>query len=774
MNNSTTDRNISTNTNLESHKIDLKEAIRYLPRNYDFELLCRLLKHVYEDQAKLMAKEWASAAKVSLPEDFDDSWDEVSLNKYQESIFDEYIKEKLYERAEKTGWVPKALRHGKQTQKPPRKRKLKKEEQKIEDAEYFENILLKIKERDVAVGDRSYVPRSIVNLDGACYYHPFMKKEDIPEKRGDYLVALEKLTDCEVTVKEAVEYRTDRPGRQVDEITVKYNIEFSDKNGKQKEAEVSYENLTRASNFSDVLVKHGFTKFKGKKEYFDMFHEFLINEQQYPTLITQNSWGEFEKGSFLFKNGLFDVNDRFYSADEEDKIAYGGNHLLCTNGSEQVRPPVLAKPKSDTQEFLCKAFLLWEDFNGSLNIRTTIGYALAVLFSRSIVQKYKAFPLLFKFGERGTGKSTSMDWFMALFGYENGNRQSVSKQNTEKAIIRRMTFPMYFPFFLDDYRDHNTNNNVPDLTSPILNWYQHIGTGMAKKTTDTQTIDTPMRAAVVMTGNDKPTDPAVLSRMIILNYNRFLNTDQQKKVKFISGNTARLSEFTHLILDNYEDILPNLMSCIEKNKNWLSDQGFEGRTSLIWGIILGANECLPHVLPGLTSWHSNFKALRSNICQKVNIESSLEYQQAALYEFFEALEHFSTMKRDPDYKSTNLLDHRHFRIRLDESVADHNGQVIYQGMVLAVHMGRIWNSLQDVNAAVTKNHSRTKITSMLINSRFFLSKSEQVQLTAEIRSKREKNLRCFYISVEELIKHGHLGDVIEKANRYERDRKERL
>jgi hypothetical protein len=505
-----------------------------------------------------------------------------------------------------------------------------------------------------------------------------------------------------------------------------------------------------------------------------MFHEFLINEQQYPTLITQNSWGEFEKGNFLFKNGLFDVSNRFYPSDEDDKIAYRGNHLLCTNGSEQVRPPVLAKPKSDTQKFLCKTFLLWEDFNGSLNIRTTIGYALAVLFSRSIVQKYKAFPLLFKFGERGTGKSTSMDWFMALFGYENGNRQSISKLNTEKAIIRRMTFPMYFPFFLDDYRDHNTNNNVPDLTSPILNWYQHIGTGMAKKTTDTQTIDTPMRAAVVMTGNDKPTDPAVLSRMIILNYNRFLNTDQQKKVKFISGNTARLSEFTHLILDNYEDILPNLMSCIEKNKNWLSDQGFEGRTSLIWGIILGANECLPHVLPGLTSWHSNFKALRSNICQKVNIESSLEYQQAALYEFFEALEHFSTMKRDPDYKSTNLLDHRHFRIRLDESVADHNGQVIYQGMVLAVHMGRIWNSLQDVNAAVTKNHSRTKITSMLINSRFFLSKSEQVQLTAEIRSRREKNLRCFYISVEELTKHGHLGDVIEKANRYEGNRKERL
>jgi hypothetical protein len=157
-----------------------------------------------------------------------------------------------------------------------------------------------------------------------------------------------------------------------------------------------------------------------------------------------------------------------------------------------------------------------------LNVRTSLGYAVGCVFSREIIQKVDGFPILFKFGERGTGKSTSMDWLMALFGYQNGNRQSVSKQNTVKSVIRRMTLPRSFPFFLDDYRNHETNSQAPDMTSNILNWYHRIGTAMAKKSTDHQTIETPMKACVVMTGNDKPTDPAVLSRLVILNFNKFL------------------------------------------------------------------------------------------------------------------------------------------------------------------------------------------------------------------------------------------------------------
>lgn len=266
---------------------------------------------------------------------------------------------------------------------------------------------------------------------------------------------------------------------------------------------------------------------------------------------------------------MYDVNQKqFYPADQKNRIRKGHHLLLCPTGSELIRPPRISIP-TDVQEsiqFLAEKFTLWESFNGKLNVRVTLGYAVACLYSRQIHEANKGFPLLFKFGERGTGKSSSMDWFMALFGYGNGNRQSVSKQNTIKGLIRNMTLPTSFPFFLDDFRNHESNSQVPDLTSPILNWYHRIGTSMAKKSTDNQTIDTRMKASVVMTGNDKPTDPAVLSRLIMLNYTKFLTARELQKVPEVAQHTERFSEFTYLILQSYKEIHRNYLNFLECNR----------------------------------------------------------------------------------------------------------------------------------------------------------------------------------------------------------------
>jgi len=190
-----------------------------------------------------------------------------------------------------------------------------------------------------------------------------------------------------------------------------------------------------------------------------------------------------------------------------------------------------------------------------------------------------------------------MDWFMSLFGYQNGNRQSVSKQNTVKSVIRRMTLPRSFPFFLDDYRNHETNSQAPDMTSSILNWYHRIGTAMAKKSTDHQTIETPMKACVVMTGNDKPTDPAVLSRLVILNYNKFLKKEELQQISDVSDYTPRFSEFLSLIFENYEKIREDFFIFHKTNQTFLSNQGFEGRTVNNWAIILAGLQSIKKTFP---------------------------------------------------------------------------------------------------------------------------------------------------------------------------------
>ena len=505
---------------LTHHQPDLNEAIYYLPPTIDQKLICTALKTIYPEKGKELALDWYHKSKNTIPSEFEAYWDDLSLTSYQLYTLDDYLKKEIYRWAKKAGWIPKALRKGKQKKRSPLKGIMKEVAEELNARNVLETNLAISRERHIPDQMKSFIPDSIVNRSGACYFHPHMKREDIPDSERDYLKKLTKITDCEVHVLEAVEYVTEQQGRQADDKEVRYRLELNDRKGKQVVTEVTHEELTTKTRFSSFLVSKGFIKFIGENHHFDMFHEFLINEQDYPTIRNMNSWGEFQPGEFLFENGIYSVKEkRFIEADNQLRIRVDNKLYTCPSGSEQVTPPVLSTVKENSADLLIEKFLLWEKFNGSLNVRTTLGYAVACIFSREIIHKLDGFPILFNFGERGTGKSSSMDWFMSLFGYLNGNRQSVSKQNTVKSVIRRMTLPRSFPFFLDDYRNHETNTQAPDMTSSILNWYHRIGTAMAKKSTDHQTIETPMKACVVMTGNDKPSGK---SSPCIRNTTRFM------------------------------------------------------------------------------------------------------------------------------------------------------------------------------------------------------------------------------------------------------------
>lgn len=121
-----------------------------------------------------------------------------------------------------------------------------------------------------------------------------------------------------------------------------------------------------------------------------------------------------------------------------------------------------------------------------------------------------------------------------------------------------------------------------------------------------------------------------------------------------------------------------------------------------------------------------------------------------------------------------LLDHRHFRLKGYEEVRDHNGEVIHRGPVLAIHIKRIWNTLQDHRAPITKEISLSLLESHLQNSSYFIDKSAQVLLTKSMANKKESNVRCYQLNVNELLSKGMLEELIGKAREYEQSRPERL
>ncbi|NBC04885.1 MAG: hypothetical protein GVY20_14420 [Bacteroidetes bacterium] len=764
------------------HKTDLKEAIEYLPPSIRADSLCSALKLVYGEDGKELALKWLHETKNSVPINFESFWDEIKHTSYQKKKPGNYLKGIIYDRAKKTGWIPKRLRHGKQTKKPPSKRKQKKMAADMEADQRLKENLTENREKHLNEEEKSFIAPCIKNMFGGCYVHPFMKKDEIPVNEGEYKRKLDKIVDCEVRVVEANEIVQENHGRQPDDLEVRYTLELNNKAGKYVKAVITHEELTTKTRFSNFLVKHGFVKFLGKTNDFDRFHEFLINEQEYPTIRQEASWGEFKPGEYLFENGIYSTTqNQFIPQNDSGAIPFKGKLLVCPNGSEQVKPPALILPNQHSAYFLAESFRLWESFNGSINVRVTIGYAVACVFSRQIVESYKGFPLLFKYGARGTGKSNSMDWFMALFGHRSGNRQSISKQNTMVSIKRRMTLPRGFPFFLDDYRNHETNSNVPDLTSPMLNWYERVGSGMGKATTDHQTIDTPMRACVVMTGNDRPSDPAAASRLLILNYKQFLKRDQLKKLPKITSHLDRFSEFLGLLFENYKQVQQTFFTSLEESRDFLADQQFEGRVMNNWAIALAGIRSIEHIISVngecyLPEWIEDFKSFREDLCGYIQRQQSLQQEYNPIHEFFSAIEYYATQKKDIDSDANDhrfVLDHRHFRRRDGLNVQMDDGQT-YTGQGLAIHLQRTWNALEVARAPITNNTTYQAIVSNLENSCYFLDKSVQVPLTKSLQTNDESNVRCYLLNVEQCAEKGMLTDLLEKAGEYEINRKNRI
>jgi len=170
----TNNKDTQQDNDYQKHAVDLKEAIYYLPRTSDQDTLIRALKAVYPNEGQELMIEWLSECKFAIPYDFKEIWQDSQLTSYQRQKFDSWLKEEIYDVAEQIGWVPKALRKGKQAKKPPRRKVQKQFEENKKSTEKLHQNLQISRERELPEDQKSFSTPRIVNKYGGCYKQPFL------------------------------------------------------------------------------------------------------------------------------------------------------------------------------------------------------------------------------------------------------------------------------------------------------------------------------------------------------------------------------------------------------------------------------------------------------------------------------------------------------------------------------------------------------------------------------------------------------------------------
>lgn len=269
--------------------------------------------------------------------------------------------------------------------------------------------------------------------------------------------------------------------------------------------------LTPNTAFQRWCHTHGPYTWKGKDQHLRALSEWLDAQDNGSFIRRTVMNGEIEPGVWLMQNGLI----------TKGQLVLPDTEGTCWNGrfGYQLEHDDVAQPKilggkavtklGDKHEALLN--LLLKAFGGRALPWMGVGWGLATLFSRALFALESNFPLLFCWGEKGSGKTTFCRWLMhGFFGLDTHGQTLGS---TEKGGMRLLAKRCSLPGWFDEFRDDKAfNRHVAAFTSA----YNRQGYGRAKRSGDYKTDTVPVNGTVLLAGINPPKDESLQSRCIFL------------------------------------------------------------------------------------------------------------------------------------------------------------------------------------------------------------------------------------------------------------------
>src|SRR5690606_21456450 len=186
-------------------------------------------------------------------------------------------------------------------------------------------------------------------------------------------------------------------------------------------------------------------------------------------------------------------------------------------------------------------------------------YYVAALFSDIIFKSIgQRFPILFAYGKRGSGKGTMIQSIMRLFG-EGQDQIMLGGASTVVGFMRKLAQYSNAIVWMDEYK----NNLNPKVVESIKNIFDRIGYERGRKDNTFQTESTPIRSAVIVSGQEMPTiEPALFTRVLQICFSETKRTEAARNLyrkllameqNGLSHLTVELLKFRPLFAQKFEE-----------------------------------------------------------------------------------------------------------------------------------------------------------------------------------------------------------------------------
>lgn len=455
---------------------------------------------------------------------------------------------------------------------------------------------------------------------GNCYYFASYHRDEISGAPKDCI--LERRSNFTLRIL----YHISR-GRNNKRVIV-----LTNNRGREVVLDVETSQITSFNKFKEITEGSGNFLFEGTQLDLMKIKNKLFDQEK--PCIQIDTLGWHKKGFYTFCNGIY--NSAFKAVDKYGIVQYDDCNYYIPYHPETDESTSLNEKKFAYKDSPV-TWAQWSSlFFGSFGEASmpVLVFGVASLFSDAIFTFKNNFPILFMYGEGGSGKSTVINRLQYLFGLPQPALKLSEKANTDKAKIRKLAQFSNAVACMEEY----INDLDLSVKKTITGLYDRLGyeRGTLDSKFGTETV--PIQSTVIITGNEYPDDDPLLQRLIILDYNHNVRTEavvtsfdklEQLNKLGITPITGQLLQYRDSILSGFEK---EYRAQFYEFKKAYTGPGVPDRMIENNAVLLAVYKILEHRGIG---WPFQFNALRDYLSRMLSSQADKRDTGAVLQRFWD-------------------------------------------------------------------------------------------------------------------------------------------
>lgn len=307
--------------------------------------------------------------------------------------------------------------------------------------------------------------------------------------------------------------------------------------------------MTAPMEFNKILANQGNYKFKGNRNDLDKLTDYLYDKMGVGRKVDVLGWNP--EGFYCTNNTVIVPAEPNLPIDSNGIFRFKGTTFYVPSANEIYRnnPYKFATQKKivitgatvPMEEYLAQMLKVHREY-------AIIGmlFAFASAHQDLIIRYTTGFPILFLYGPPSTGKDQLFSCIKRMFGLNESDFVNLeNKQSTGKAKIRIFAELSNMVVHLSEYT--NGNGETDGLIKGLWDRGGYkFGTLDSNVSTDT----VPILSSALMTGNESPTNDAVLTRILYgeMDKNQFTEQEKQEFSKLNEMTRSGITEYIQRIV----------------------------------------------------------------------------------------------------------------------------------------------------------------------------------------------------------------------------------